>query len=135
VAQAPLRQAQKTLSTANAAADGHFLQAAMREGERGREFPVASKGQTLPPTDPSAMDAAAPTQTKPPASGTVVLDVEQGGIEVPSFVGKSLRAAVESAEDAGLQLEAVGSGVGRQQSPPAGTHVAAGSRVRVQFGR
>jgi beta-lactam-binding protein with PASTA domain len=81
------------------------------------------------------MDAAAAAQTKLPVSGTVVLDVEQGGIEVPSFVGKTVRAAVESAEDAGLQLEAVGSGVGQQQSPPAGTHVAAGSRVTVQFGR
>jgi cell division protein FtsI (penicillin-binding protein 3) len=135
VAQAPLRQAQKTPSTANAAADGHIVQAAMREGELGHEFPVGSKGQTLPPTDPSAMDAAAAAQSKLPVSGTVVLDVEQGGIEVPSFVGKTVRAAVESAEDAGLQLEAVGSGVGRQQSPPAGTHVAAGSRVTVQFGR
>jgi len=134
VAQAPLRQAQKTLSAANAAADGHIVQAAMREGELGREFPVGSKGQTLQPTDLSAMDAAA-AQTKLPISGTVVLDVEQGGIEVPSFVGKTVRAAVESAEDSGLQLEAVGSGVGQQQSPPAGTHVAAGSRVTVQFGR
>jgi beta-lactam-binding protein with PASTA domain len=80
------------------------------------------------------MDAAA-AQTTLPISGTVVLDVEQGGIEVPSFVGKTVRAAVESAEDSGLQLEAVGSGVGQQQSPPAGTHVAAGSRVTVQFGR
>jgi cell division protein FtsI (penicillin-binding protein 3) len=135
VAQAPLRQAQKTLSTANAAADGHIVQAAMREGEPGHEFPVGSKGQTLQPTDPSAMDAAAAAQSKLPVSGTVVLEVEQGGIEVPSFVGKTVRAAVESAEDAGLQLEAVGSGVGRQQSPPAGTHVAAGSQVTVQFGR
>jgi beta-lactam-binding protein with PASTA domain len=105
----------------------------MRGGELGHEFPVGSKVQTLQPTDPNAMDAAA--QTKLPVSGTVVLDVEQGGIEVPSFVGKTVRAAVESAEDSGLQLEAVGSGVGRQQSPPAGTHVAAGSRVTVQFGR
>jgi cell division protein FtsI (penicillin-binding protein 3) len=135
VAQAPLWQAQKTLSTANAAADGHIVKAAMREGEMGHEFPVGSKGQALQPTDSSAMDAAAAAQTKLPVSGTVVLDVEQGGIEVPSFVGKTVRAAVESAEDAGLQLEAVGSGVGQQQSPPAGTHVAAGSRVTVQFGR
>jgi beta-lactam-binding protein with PASTA domain len=64
----------------------------------------------------------------------VVLDVEQGGIEVPSFVGKTVRAAVEAAEAAGLELEAVGSGVGRQQSPLAGTHVAAGTNVTVQFG-
>lgn len=70
-----------------------------------------------------------------PTSGTVVLDVEQGGIVVPSFVGKTVRGAVEAAQDAGLQLDAVGSGVARQQSPLAGTHVAEGARVTVQFGR
>ena len=70
-----------------------------------------------------------------PSSGTVVLDVEQGGIEVPSFVGKTFRSAIEAAQDAGLELDAVGSGLARQQSPPAGTHVPAGSRVTVQFGR
>jgi len=70
-----------------------------------------------------------------PTTSTVVLDVEQGGIEVPSFVGKTVRGAVESAQDAGLELEAVGSGVARQQSPPPGTHVAAGAHVTVQFGR
>jgi len=70
-----------------------------------------------------------------PSTGTVVLDVEQGGIEVPSFVGKTVRAAVEAAQDAGLELEPVGSGVARQQSPAAGTHVPAGSRITVQFGR
>jgi hypothetical protein len=32
-------------------------------------------------------------------------------------------------------LEAVGSGVARQQSPPAGAHLAAGAHVTVQFGR
>ncbi|MGC2648342.1 MAG: PASTA domain-containing protein, partial [Candidatus Sulfotelmatobacter sp.] len=68
-------------------------------------------------------------------TGTVVLDIEQGGIEVPSFVGKTVRGAVEAAEDAGLELEAVGSGVGREQSPPAGSHVAAGAHITVQFGR
>ena len=74
-------------------------------------------------------------QTKLPSTGTVVLDVEQGGIVVPSFVGKTVRGAVEAAQDTGLELEAVGSGVARQQSPPAGTHVAAGAHVTVQFER
>lgn len=72
---------------------------------------------------------------KLPISGTVVLDVEQGGIEVPSFVGKTVRGAVEAAQELGLQLDAVGSGVARQQNPVAGTHVPAGARVTVQFGR
>ena len=70
-----------------------------------------------------------------PVRGTVVLDVEQGGIEVPSFVGKTVRKAVETAQDAGLELEAVGSGVARQQIPAPGTHVASGAHVTVQFGR
>jgi cell division protein FtsI (penicillin-binding protein 3) len=80
-------------------------------------------------------DPAVAAPPKLPATGTVVLDVEQGGIEVPSFLGKTVRGAVEAAQDAGLELEAVGSGLARQQSPAAGTHVAAGSHVTVQFGR
>ena len=67
--------------------------------------------------------------------GTVVLDVEEGGIEVPSFLGKSLRMAIEAAQDLGLDLDAIGSGTAREQSPPPGAHVAAGSRITVRFGR
>jgi cell division protein FtsI (penicillin-binding protein 3) len=65
----------------------------------------------------------------------VVLDVEEGGIEVPSFLGKTVRAAIEAAQDAGLDLDAVGSGIAREQLPAAGAKVAAGSRVTVRFGR
>ena len=88
-----------------------------------------------PAKNPGAAEVAPSAQSRLPVTGTVVLDVEQGGIEVPSFVGKTVRGAVEAAQDAGLELEAVGSGLGRQQSPVAGTHVAAGARVTVQFGR
>src|SRR5208282_1203468 len=72
---------------------------------------------------------------KSPTNGTVVLDVEEGGIAVPSFIGKNLRIAIEAAQDAGLDLQAIGSGVAREQSPQPGAHVAAGSRVTVRFGR
>jgi cell division protein FtsI (penicillin-binding protein 3) len=99
-----------------------IVPAAMRE-----TVVLAEPNQNKP-----ASDAPQPKLT---TSGTVVLDVEQGGIEVPSFVGKTFRGAVEAAQDAGLELEAVGSGVARQQTPLAGSHVAAGSRVTVQFGR
>ena len=107
--------------------EGKVVQAAMRQNE-----PVAGASPT---NQPSKSPDAAPAQANLPSTGTVVLDVEQGGIEVPSFVGKTVRGAVEAAQDAGLELEAVGSGVARQQSPPAGTHVAAGTHVTVQFGR
>lgn len=97
----------------------------------------AAVREVLPssPPDDSGNRSAPGAETKLPVSGTVVLDVEQGGIEVPSFVGKTFRNAIETAQDVGLQLDAVGSGLARQQSPTAGSHVPAGSRVTVQFGR
>jgi cell division protein FtsI (penicillin-binding protein 3) len=94
-------------------------------------LPAAGPPATSPPVTPSEN---APPQ-KLPTSGTVVLNVEEGGIEVPSLLGKSLRVAIEAAQDAGLELDAIGSGVAREQSPEPGAHVAAGSRITVHFGR
>jgi cell division protein FtsI (penicillin-binding protein 3) len=108
------------------AGNGDVVQAALRQAEPALPDPAQ-------PARDSADSAIQPA--KPPSTGTVVLDVEQGGVEVPSFIGKTVRGAVEAAEGAGLELEAVGSGVGREQSPAAGTHVAAGAHVTVQFGR
>jgi cell division protein FtsI (penicillin-binding protein 3) len=122
-------------SATAATGDGRVVQAAIREREAVTDAPGGSKEQASAAKGAPATDASAISQPKLPATGTVVLDVEQGGIEVPSFVGKTVRGAVEAAQEAGLELEPVGSGVARQQSPPAGTHVAAGSRVTVQFGR
>src|SRR5271154_303512 len=126
---APLRQAQGKPSPGTANADGQVVEAAIRQGE-----PDAAAS-----SDPGQEQAKSPdiASAPPPlpATETAVLDVEQGGIEGPSFVGKTVRGAVEAAQDAGLELEAVGSGVARQQSPPAGTHVSAGAHVTVQFGR
>ncbi len=84
-------------------------------------------------TPPPAPNLAAPDPT-PPTGGTVVLDVGSGNV-VPSFVGKSMRAAVESAQHAGVELEAIGSGIAREQSPPAGSRIPAGGRVAVKFGK
>ena len=97
----------------------------------------ASLTQTEPvrPAAANPPKAADSSASKLPVSGTVVLDVEEGGIEVPSFLGKSMRAAIEAAQDAGLDLDAVGSGTAREQSPSPGTKVATGSRVVVRFGK
>jgi cell division protein FtsI (penicillin-binding protein 3) len=79
---------------------------------------------------PSLIPASAPAT----ANRTVVLDVV-GGIEVPDFRGKPLRTALEQAESAGLELEVSGSGVGIEQSPPAGSRIPPGGHVVVRFGR
>jgi len=109
------------------------VQAALRENVGATTGSAEAKIEQEQP-EKSASGSAVP-QAKIQPAGTVVLDISQGGIEVPSFVGKTVRGAVEAAQEAGLELEAVGSGIARQQSPLAGSHVAAGAHVTVQFGR
>jgi cell division protein FtsI (penicillin-binding protein 3) len=107
---------------------GNVVPAALREHEA-ESAPVPERNQ------PTANPIAEPAPIQLPTSGTVVLDVERGGIVVPSFLGKSVRAAVEIAEQNGLELDAMGSGLAQQQSPAPGSHVGAGSTVVVKFGR
>jgi len=106
---------------------------AARDG-REPDHPAPAAPLTAEADSPVTQSENSPPQ-KLPASGMVVLDVEEGGIEVPSFLGKNLRVAIEAAEEAGLDLDAVGSGTAREQSPQPGAHVAAGSRITVRFAR
>jgi cell division protein FtsI (penicillin-binding protein 3) len=93
--------------------------------------------ETLAPPERSERSAATATDSAVPnlTTGTVVVDVEQGGIVVPSFLGKSVRSSIEMAQDSGLELDVVGSGKALDQSPAPGSHVASGTRITVKFGR
>ena len=104
---------------------GPVVPAALREKE---PLPMAA-------TSARSKSTVLDTSVSTPSTGTVVLDVEQGGIEVPSFIGKSVRSALEAAQDSGLELNPVGSGIAREQLPAAGAHVTAGSKVMVKFAR
>ncbi|HLJ27295.1 MAG TPA: penicillin-binding protein [Candidatus Angelobacter sp.] len=83
---------------------------------------------------PGCGSSSIPNPTPTSANSTVVLDVA-GGIEVPDFSGKPLRAALEQAEEAGIELEVSGSGLAQTQSPAAGSHIPHGGHVSVRFGR
>lgn len=93
---------------------------------------VASSDKPAAASPPAAADTASSASL--PDQGTVVLDVA-GGVEVPDFTGKPLRAALEEAEGAGIELEVSGSGVAQTQSPAAGSHISRGGHVSVRFGR
>jgi cell division protein FtsI (penicillin-binding protein 3) len=56
-------------------------------------------------------------------------------VGVPSFLGKPLRVAIESATSAGLALQIVGSGIAREQVPAAGSMVPPGTEIVVRFTR
>src|ERR1017187_5066412 len=96
--------------------------------------PMVTTPATSPDTDtlaalPSSNPSASPA---PSGNGTVVLDVDSG-IVVPSFMGKSLRTAVEVAQQSGLEISVAGSGIARQQSPLPGSHLPAGQKVTIRF--
>ena len=101
---------------------------------------VAAAGKAVSPSVPAPVNAPPATvqktvlKTTEQPRGTVVLDVA-GGVLVPDFRGKSLRTALEEAESAGIELEVRGSGVGRAQSPVAGSRIPPGGHVSVEFGR
>ncbi len=122
------REHNSRVALAAASGSGQVVRAAMKEAlSQAADTPVQTRSA-------KSSDPTEPLDAKLPATATVVLDVEPGGIEVPSFTGKTVRRALEAAQDAGLELEVLGSGVARQQVPAAGTHVPAGTRVSVQFG-
>jgi cell division protein FtsI (penicillin-binding protein 3) len=56
-------------------------------------------------------------------------------VPVPSFEGAALRSVVERADSVGLRVQAVGSGLAREQVPSAGTMVPAGTEIVVRFTR
>jgi hypothetical protein len=127
------------LDLAEANLEPPAVPAQSRPGAIASQVVPAALKQNEPPlptaVSPQAQKTEGSSPAKLPATGTVVLDVEEGGIEVPSFLGKSVRAALEVAQDAGLDLDAVGSGAAREQLPAPGVRVAVGSRVMVKFGR
>jgi cell division protein FtsI (penicillin-binding protein 3) len=109
------------------------VQAALREHETNSPVGPEPRGSASP--RPPAVASETANDRGRLTSGTVVLEVEQGGILVPSFIGKTVRTAVEAAEESGLDLDIIGSGMGREQSPSPGTHVQTGTKVIVKFGR
>ena len=105
----------------------------------GSPKPDASGTSTPPAPSPAGTEMAQATAPQPtPAEqaaagkGTVVLDVDSG-VVVPSFLGKPLRTAVETAQQSGLEINAIGSGVAREQWPSPGSHLPSGQRITVRF--
>jgi cell division protein FtsI (penicillin-binding protein 3) len=97
-------------------------------------FKPAAKGQ-MPQIVPAAkLVTKVPPKNPPPTRGTVIMDAESATL-APSFLGKSVRAVIETAQQSGLEIEIVGSGVARRQVPAAGEPIPPGTRVTIEFSR
>ncbi len=103
---------------------GQVVPAAQRQRQQPFIAPVA-------PTPVAPL--APPRQPGPPPTSGVVVNV--ASTLVPSFLGKSLRAAVEEAQQNGIALDTHGWGTAQEQSPPPGSLIPRGGRVSVRFAR
>jgi membrane peptidoglycan carboxypeptidase len=63
------------------------------------------------------------------------MPVPAGTPTVPNFRGMTMRAVLAEAASRGLTVLPAGSGVARMQTPPAGSILQQGARIRVQFAR
>ena len=95
-------------------------------------FTPDKTGNAKPPTAEVIVPQPASLPQPPPGNDTVILDIEAGPV-APSFLGKSVRGAIEAAQSAGIEIDVVGSGVARGQSPAPGQRIPPGTRVMVRF--
>jgi cell division protein FtsI (penicillin-binding protein 3) len=97
---------------------------------------IATQLPSQPPNALSASAAADRRTTPAQASGpgSVVVDSTQR-VAVPSFVGQGLRQVVEQAGTSGLEVQVLGTGLAREQSPSPGIMVPQGTKVVVRFTR
>jgi cell division protein FtsI (penicillin-binding protein 3) len=99
----------------------------------------ANGGTTSTIASDSDSAARLPSPKMTPATevkdrGAVMVDAGLR-VPVPSFEGMALRSVVERADSVGLRVQAVGSGLAREQVPAVGTMVPAGTEVVVRFTR
>jgi cell division protein FtsI (penicillin-binding protein 3) len=103
------------------------------------ELPTANTGTQSGPAGGTQNAVPGPGPARPvplsspplPRNGSVAIANQR--IAVPSFAGKSVREVAVAANSLGLGLQIVGSGVAREQAPPAGTLVPAGTEIVVRF--
>ena len=78
-----------------------------------------------------AFPVAAQARPSRPVGAPILLAVSPASM--PDFAGKPLREVVEEATAIGVAVELRGNGLARRQSPPPGSPLLAGSRIRVEF--
>jgi cell division protein FtsI/penicillin-binding protein 2 len=73
--------------------------------------------------------------SSPPRPSNTIVFAEAAQLRVPSLVGLSVREVIERAGSAGLEVAITGDGIAREQAPPPGTMVPAGTKIVVRLAR
>jgi len=121
----PLRSPGGAKSAANTAA----------AAQKAYSTPLSKPTGLVPVAQQSKLSTPATTQPAPKQSTTVPLNNNAHHVRVPTLTGLPVRKVIEQASGAGLEVQVVGFGLCKQQSPEAGAMVAPGTHVVVHCGR
>ena len=109
-----------------------------KETDRARMFAASFNPAPKTPVKPAPDFARQSVEAHPaipmPTSGTVIM-AEGNQATAPALLGKTVRGAIETAQQAGIEIDVIGSGVAKVQVPSAGERLAPGARVVVTFAR
>lgn len=92
-------------------------------------------GSALGKRPSAAEDPTKPMGQSAPAAGAAVTVNDGRTLRVPSLVGLPMRQVIERAASSGLNVEITGNGIAREQAPPPGTAVSAGTKIVVRCAR
>ncbi len=69
------------------------------------------------------------------AAGESSENLDANAPKVPDFVGKTVKDAMEEAAAQGIEIDLLGNGLARTQTPPPGTALIPGAHIQVRFAR
>jgi len=126
---APLQDEASEANTPASSAEAH-PGAAIAETKTAQSPAGGAEHSGQMPAGPAAASSAPAGQAS--SEGAVVLAMDSGMV-APSFLGKPVRSAVEAAQQSGVEINVVGSGVAREQWPAPGSRLTAGESITVRF--
>ncbi len=100
----------------------------------GSDLAIAGLEGAIPPEAEMVDEPSLPAVLASTAPGGVAPFVTEGP-KVPNYQGKTLRDVLQESSAVGIDVEAEGSGLARQQIPVAGSFLRRGEKVRVHFAR
>jgi beta-lactam-binding protein with PASTA domain len=101
--------------------------------EKGRAHEVADEDTVAGLATPLTLEEA----TAATGNSDLTARAEQNltGPKVPNFVGKTVQSVMEEAAQNGIEVDMLGQGMARAQSPPAGALIVPGEHILVRFAR
>jgi hypothetical protein len=101
-----------------------------KKGAAGADVDDTAVASLNPPTPEEMRDATGDSDTD-----VSTAEMDPNAPKVPNFVGKTVKDVIEQAASNGIDVQLLGSGLSRTQSPAPGALLVPGQSIQVRFTR